>query len=35
MDSSKIQSLGWRPKITLREGITATYELYRKESLLA
>jgi len=31
MDSSKIKALGWQPKIGLREGITSTYELFRKE----
>lgn len=35
MDSSKIQNLGWKPKITLRDGISETYALYRRESLLA
>ncbi len=35
MDSSKIQSLGWKPKINLKEGITETYALFRREILLA
>jgi GDP-L-fucose synthase len=35
MDSSKIQSLGWKPKISLKEGITETYALFRKEILMA
>jgi GDP-L-fucose synthase len=30
MDATKIKSLGWTPKIGLREGITKTYELYKK-----
>ena len=28
LDISKIQSLGWQPKIELREGIKSTYEWY-------
>jgi GDP-L-fucose synthase len=28
MDSSKIRALGWKPKITLEEGIALTYEWY-------
>jgi GDP-L-fucose synthase len=28
MDSSKIRSLGWKPKTTLREGISKTYDWY-------
>jgi GDP-L-fucose synthase len=28
MDSSKIQKLGWKPKISLRDGIAETYKLY-------
>ena len=28
LDVSKIQSLGWQPKIELREGIKSTYEWY-------
>ncbi len=35
MDSSKIHSLGWKPKINLRDGITATYELFRQQALTA
>jgi len=31
MESSKINRLGWQPKISLRDGITATYELYKSE----
>jgi GDP-L-fucose synthase len=30
MDSSKIQSLGWKPKISLKDGITDTYELFQR-----
>ena len=30
--ANKIKSLGWEPKVGLREGIEKTYELY-KESL--
>ena len=32
LPSRKIKSLGWKPKVGLREGIEKTYELY-KESL--
>jgi GDP-L-fucose synthase len=28
MDSSKIQGMGWKPKITLKEGIVETYKWY-------
>jgi len=35
MDSSKIQRLGWKPKISLRDGITDTYRLYCREVLPA
>ena len=31
LDSSKINSLGWRPKIALREGISSTLNWYRKQ----
>ena len=33
MDSSKIKALGWTPKINLKQGITDTYALFRKEIL--
>lgn len=29
MESSKILALGWRPKINLKDGISATYELFK------
>ena len=32
MDSSKIQRLGWMPKINLKDGITETYRLFKLES---
>jgi len=32
MDSSKIRNLGWKPSITLRDGIKTTYEWYRARS---
>lgn len=32
LDVSKIKSLGWQPKITLKEGIRRTYEWYRSLS---
>ena len=35
MDSSRIQKLGWKPKITLTDGVRETYELYRRELLHA
>jgi GDP-L-fucose synthase len=31
MDSSRLRSLGWRPRIGLREGIASTYEWYLRE----
>jgi len=30
LDSSRINALGWKPGISLREGITATYQSYLK-----
>ena len=33
MDSSKIQQIGWKPKINLKDGITETYQQYRRELL--
>ncbi|MBP6335450.1 MAG: GDP-L-fucose synthase [Bacteroidia bacterium] len=35
LDSSRIMSLGWKPKIHLKEGIKATYKSYRRELSLA
>jgi UDP-glucose 4-epimerase len=36
LDCSRIRSLGWRPKLSIREGITATLEyLKRNQWLLA
>lgn len=32
MDSSKINQLGWKPKIPLKEGIEATYRWYQEYS---
>lgn len=29
MESSKILALGWKPKINLKDGISATYELFK------
>ena len=29
LDVSKIKSLGWEPKISLKEGIKSTYEWYK------
>ena len=31
MDSSKIQALGWTPKIELKDGISSTYSLFHKQ----
>jgi len=28
MDSSKIQGMGWKPKIALKEGLIETYKWY-------
>lgn len=35
LDISRIESLGWKPKITLREGIRQTYEWYTAYSTMA
>ena len=31
MDVTKIKSLGWKPKISLEEGIKKTYEWYKDQ----
>ena len=31
MDSSRLNSLGWRPKVELEKGLTLTYENYLQE----
>jgi GDP-L-fucose synthase len=28
MDNSKIQGMGWKPKIALKEGLVETYKWY-------
>ena len=33
LNSDKIRSLGWAPKITLEDGISKTYEWYRKNKI--
>ena len=33
MDSSKIRQVGWKPKIDLKDGITETYQQYRRDLL--
>ena len=33
LNVDKIKSLGWEPKISLREGIKSTYEWYKKNEL--
>ena len=35
MDSSKIRQVGWKPKIDLKDGITDTYQQYRRDLLTA
>ena len=35
MDSSKIRQVGWKPKIDLKDGITETYQQYRRDLLTA
>jgi len=30
LDTSRLESLGWRPKISLREGLKLTYRDFRK-----
>jgi len=32
LDSSRINELGWKPRISLREGISATYQSYLKQT---
>ncbi len=34
LDSSRINKLGWKPKISLHEGITATYQDYLKHLVI-
>lgn len=34
MDSSRIRALGWRPKISLKQGISSTYEYFEKQQIL-
>ncbi len=31
LDVTRMKSLGWAPAIGLREGISATYEVYRSQ----
>ena len=31
LDVSKIKSLGWKPKISLKDGIKKTYEWYKDQ----
>ena len=33
LDSSKIFTLGWKPKIPLKEGIEMVYKWYKKNNL--
>ena len=32
LDTAKLTALGWRPRITLREGLVQTYDWYRAQS---
>ena len=34
LNVDKIKSLGWEPKISLREGIESTYEWYKKNVVI-
>jgi GDP-L-fucose synthase len=31
MDSGRLRAIGWKPRISLRDGIRATYEWYLRE----
>lgn len=33
MDSGKLQAMGWSPRISLREGLAATYEWYLRQPI--
>jgi nucleoside-diphosphate-sugar epimerase len=33
LNVDKIKSLGWKPQVELRQGITQTYEWYKKNLL--
>jgi GDP-L-fucose synthase len=35
IDSSRINGLGWKPKISLEEGIRKTYESFRQQTVVA
>lgn len=35
LDSSRINNLGWKPKISLEEGIRKTYESFRQQTVVA
>lgn len=30
MDSSRLRNMGWKPRTSLKEGLTATYEMFRQ-----
>lgn len=34
MDSSRMRAMGWKPLISLREGIKSTYDLFQKEQVV-
>jgi len=31
MDVSKIKSMGWEPKVSLKEGLERTYEYFKND----
>ena len=31
LDSSRLQSLGWKPKVIFAEGLSSTYEWYLRD----
>ncbi|MCC7232734.1 MAG: GDP-L-fucose synthase [Bacteroidia bacterium] len=33
LDSTRMRSLGWKPEISLNDGISATYELFKSEKI--
>ena len=35
LDVSRMKSLGWKPRIALRDGLAATYEWYRAQAAAA
>jgi GDP-L-fucose synthase len=35
LDSSRINNFGWKPKISLEEGIKKTYESFKQQTVVA